>query len=280
MDLYFQGRANVNRGIAPENMAQARSFYERALALDPNNIEALVGTAEVDFVSITGFLSEDRRARAAAAEAALTKVLLLAPNHALANYVLGGIHIYTNRAAVGIAKCEHALRLDRNLASAPPIIGMAKLFTGRAEDTENHVLEALRLSPRDTQAPRWMLAAGVAKLYLGRDEEAATWMRRAVETNQNYPLAHFFLAAACAHLEQVSEARAATKAGLGLDPTFTIRRFRAGASSNNPTYLAQRERLYDGMRKAGVPEWMRALKQQTRRATPSLLSDRACRSLR
>jgi hypothetical protein len=31
-------------------------------------------------------------------------------------------------------------------------------------------------------------------------------------------------------------------------------RFRAGASSNNPTYLAQRERLYDGMRKAGVPQ--------------------------
>ena len=53
---------------------------------------------------------------------------------------------------------------------------------------------------------------------------------------------------------RLSEARSATKAGLALDPTFTIRRFRAGASSDNPTYLAQRERVYDGMRKAGVPE--------------------------
>jgi TolB-like protein len=49
MDLYFQGRACANKGLAPENMAQARSFYERALALDPRNIEALVGTATVDF---------------------------------------------------------------------------------------------------------------------------------------------------------------------------------------------------------------------------------------
>ena len=62
------------------------------------------------------------------------------------------------------------------------------------------------------------------------------------------------LASACAHLGQMSDTRAATQAGLVLDPTFTIHRFRAGASSNNPTYLAQRERLYEGLRMAGVPE--------------------------
>ena len=50
------------------------------------------------------------------------------------------------------------------------------------------------------------------------------------------------------------EARAAATAGLALNPTFTIRRFRNSASSDNPTYLAQRERVIDGMRKAGVPE--------------------------
>ena len=52
----------------------------------------------------------------------------------------------------------------------------------------------------------------------------------------------------------MSEAQAAVQAGLALNPTFTIRRFRAGAFSDNPTHLAQRERFYDGMRKAGVPE--------------------------
>jgi hypothetical protein len=52
----------------------------------------------------------------------------------------------------------------------------------------------------------------------------------------------------------MSEAQAAAKAGLRLNPTFTLRRFRAGAFSDNPTYLAQRERAYQGMRKAGVPE--------------------------
>jgi hypothetical protein len=52
----------------------------------------------------------------------------------------------------------------------------------------------------------------------------------------------------------MGDARTATQTGLALDPTFTTHRYRAGASSDNPTYLAQRERIYEGMRMAGVPE--------------------------
>jgi len=144
--------------------------------------------------------------------------------------------------------------LDRNLAAAHATIGLAKLFTGRAEETESHVLEALRLSPRDTDAYAWMAFVGVAKICLGNDEEAVAWLRRSIETNRNHSTSHFFLAAAQAHLGRMSEAQAAAKAGLALNPTFTICRFRAGAFSDNPTYLARRERIYDGMRKAGVPE--------------------------
>jgi TolB-like protein len=254
MDFYFQGSATANKGMTPANMAQARGYYEHALALDPGNIEALVGTALVDFVSLSVFLTDDRSARAAAAEAALTKVLSLAPDHAMAQYLLGAVLIFTNRAAEGVAKCEHALALDRNLAVAHSMIGLAKLFTGRAEQTESHALEALRLSPRDMYAYIWMFTAGSAKLYLGRDEEAAAWLLRSIEANRNLPSSHFLLAAARALLGQLNEARAATKAGLALDPTFTIRRFRVGASSDNPTYLAQRERVIDGLRKVGLPE--------------------------
>jgi hypothetical protein len=52
----------------------------------------------------------------------------------------------------------------------------------------------------------------------------------------------------------LDEARAAAQAGLTLDPAFTIRRFQRQLSSDNPTYLAKRERVYEGMRMAGVPE--------------------------
>ena len=48
MDLYFQGWACVNSGSTVEYVTQAQTFFDRALALDPGNIEALVGSARVE----------------------------------------------------------------------------------------------------------------------------------------------------------------------------------------------------------------------------------------
>jgi tetratricopeptide (TPR) repeat protein len=145
----------------------------------------------------------------------------------MAHQVLGLIQISTNRTAQGIAECERALALDRNVAMAHGAIGLAKYNMGRGEETECHVQEALRLSPRDTSAYRWMMYAGFAKLLLGADEEAVARLRRSVEMNRNLPLTHFYLAAALAHLGRLDEARSGVQAGLALDPTFTISRFRA-----------------------------------------------------
>ena len=40
VDLFFQGSAWLNKGVNRENMAQARGFFERALAFDSRNIDA------------------------------------------------------------------------------------------------------------------------------------------------------------------------------------------------------------------------------------------------
>jgi tetratricopeptide (TPR) repeat protein len=114
--------------------------------------------------------------------------------------------------------------------------------------------EALRLSPRDMLAFRWLTMIAFAKLQIDAPVEAVNWFHRSIEANRNYPIAHFGLATALALLGALDDARAAAKAGSTLDPSFTIRRFRDGASSDNPTYLAKRERVYQGMRMAEVPE--------------------------
>ena len=66
-------------------------------------------------------------------------------------------------------------------------------------------------------------------------------------------MAHFYLAAGLALLGSLDEARAAAQAGLALYPNFTLRRFRAGATSSSPTFLADRERIIEDMGLAGVP---------------------------
>jgi Flp pilus assembly protein TadD len=212
-----------------------------------------VGLAIADFrMGIT--LSTDKKADLFSAAAAnATKALSIAPEDTLAHLVLGGVYIMTNRAAQGIAQCERVLAIDRNSAWAHSCIGVAKIHMGRAAETEGHIIEAFRLSPRDTLAHQWMDFVGTAKIHLGADGEAVDWLRRSIQANPNYPTAHFALGAALGLLGSLDEARAAAMAGLALDPGFNIRRFRAGSASDNPTYLAGRERIIDGMRLAGVP---------------------------
>jgi TolB-like protein/class 3 adenylate cyclase len=256
MDLYFQGLAWIYRGLTPDNMAQARCFFDRALTADPDNVDALVGSARADQVEGVFFFVTDRAAAFAAAEAKLTKALSEAPDHARGHSQLGFVYIYTERAAEGIAQCEHALALDRNLAYAHAYIGIGKVFIGRAEETESHIAEALRLSPRDTMAYVWMAAAGTAKRHLGIWEEAVAWFRRSIEANRNFPESHFELAATLAQLGRLDGARSAVRAGLALDPNFSISRARAffTAESGDSKYLARTERMLEGLRKTGVPE--------------------------
>lgn len=229
-------------------------MFERALALDPDNIEALLGIAVVEFNMGVNFLTDDPAACPAAAETVLTGALSRRPQHAAAHYYMGTVLIYTARAMRGIAECEQALVLDPNFAGAHAMVGMAKNMLGRSDETRAHIQAALRLSPRDVFAHRWLMFAGVAEFCCGEDTEAVAWLRRSIEHNRNFPLAHFHLAAALASLGLLDEARTAADAGLALDPGFTISRYRANALSDNSNYRACRERSYAGMRMAGIPE--------------------------
>ena len=82
MDLYFQGMVWFNKGATPDNIAQARSFFDRALTADPDNVDALVGSARADVIGGSLSFVTDPNAAFAAAEAKLIKALSSVPDHA------------------------------------------------------------------------------------------------------------------------------------------------------------------------------------------------------
>jgi TolB-like protein/class 3 adenylate cyclase len=256
IDLFFQGLSWFGRGRSPNHIAQARQFFDRALAADADNVDALIGSAAADIADGGNSFVADPAAAFAAAEAKLTKALSSFPNHTHGHAFLGYVEILTKRALEGIAECEHALALDRNLADAHAYIGLGKIFTGRAEEAEAHIGEALRLSPRDPSAYVWLTEVGIAKNHLGDCEQAVLWCRRAIEANRNYPEAHFHLAAALARLGRLDEARSAVTAGLALNSSFTVSRARINwtAMSDDPTHPQQLAPIFEGLRIAGLPE--------------------------
>jgi len=253
-DLVCQGWACSYKGPTLENLSQARVFFERALALDPKNVEVLVETAIVDFQFAEYLFSEDRASRLARAEAALLEAIRLAPDHAGAHLSLGPVLCVTGRAWEAIAECERALAIDQNLAAAHGAIAAFKAHVGRAEETEAHVREALRLSPRDSAVFHWLMFVGGANIVLGRYEEAVVWLERSIKANRNNPLCHFHLAGTFACLGRLEEAQAAARAGLALNPQFTVARFRAASAGYHAGQAAAHERFAEALRKAGVPE--------------------------
>ena len=89
MDLYFQGLALLNRVLTPDNVAQARKFFDRALTADPGNVDALVGSAVADVREGANSFVTDPSAAFAAAEVKLTKALSSVPDHPRGHLWLG-----------------------------------------------------------------------------------------------------------------------------------------------------------------------------------------------
>ena len=254
VDLAMRGRAIMNRPFSVENAKEARTLFEAALRIDGNNVDALVGLAESHVFEVRTFASTARVEQLRAAETAIDKALALAPNNANAHFVRAMLLHLMRAPERALEESELAIALDRNLPWAHANAGFMKLMIGRGEETEADIGEAIRLSPRDPDLSSWYILMGVANMFLGRYEHAVEHLRRSVGMNPRVAMAHLFLAAALALTGRMAEAAEARDASLKVDPSFTVARFRDDPRSDHPVYLQQRERVYEGLRKAGVPE--------------------------
>jgi TolB-like protein/tetratricopeptide (TPR) repeat protein len=254
VDLAMRGWAILNQPLSLRRDRAACDLFDAALRLDNRNVEALVGLAFYHGNDLRTFASTNRDEQLRIAETAITEALTLAPGNALAHFVHANILHVSGATERSLRELEFAITLDRNLAWAHADAGFMKVLLGRAEEAEADLTNAIRLSPRDPGLDRWHALLGIADLFLGRLESALDRLRKSVEINPNVAMAHFFLAAASALSGRAAEAREARNAGLRLDPNFTVARFRNERRSENPTFLAQRERIYEGLSLAGVPE--------------------------
>jgi len=254
VDLAMRGWAILNQPLSLHRAREACDLFDAALRLDDRNVEALVGLASYHVNDVRTFASTNRDEQLRIAETAITKALTLAPGNALAHFVRANVLHVSGATERSLRELEFAITLDRNLAWAHADAGFMKVLLGRAEEAEADLANAIRLSPRDPGLDRWYSLLGIADLFLGRLESALDRLRKSVEINPNVALTQFFLAAALALSGRAAEAREARDAGLRLDPNFTVARFRNEPRSENPTFLAQRERIYEGLSLAGVPE--------------------------
>jgi hypothetical protein len=109
----------------------------------------------------------------------------------------------------------------------------------------DRAMQAARRHDPASQASTWPYPWGLRDTRRRKRQAASRglrgsreWERRAIEANPNFALAHFFLAAALGQFGRQDEARAEVKAGLTINPDFTIAHFRAETPCENATCLA------------------------------------------
>jgi hypothetical protein len=75
LDLTFRGWAAFNRGVSRDNLTNAERCFEQALTLDPSNVEALAGLAEVKCTLAQTHLTDTQASYLAGAEEAAAKAV-------------------------------------------------------------------------------------------------------------------------------------------------------------------------------------------------------------
>jgi TolB-like protein len=146
-DDAMRGWAVYNRPFSRENREEARHLFERALAEDPDVVDALVGLAHVlASNTLDGWSAspeEDRRR----ADELVRRALDLDPNRAVTHFVLGVLRRSQGRLEEAADALRKAVELDRNYARAYLQLGYALMFLGHPEQAIPLAERSLRLNP-------------------------------------------------------------------------------------------------------------------------------------
>jgi adenylate cyclase len=255
VDLSMRGWAKLNSNVDSAVATDAAALFERALALDAQNVSAMIGLADALTWRVNMTWSEDRAGDIARAEAAIDRALALEPDNSSAHEEKGHVLQTTRQWAQAVAEEETAIADDSNNAAAHASAGFFDVFLGRSEDGLAGVATALRLSPRDPLVPVWQFYGCNFHSHLAQWEQAIEWCNKAYAGAPALWYTLVNLAAANAWTGRDAEARAAVAGLLKLIPGFTVRQYvNIIKRSENPTYQREILRIGEGLRKAGLPE--------------------------
>lgn len=252
IDLTMRGLVLFSRFAGRPDVLKARALFESALRLDPFSVQALVGFAGTHVLDLMLLWADDPVGQMRAADAAMARALEIDPQRAEVRYTKGNLLMLHGEHAPAIDEYRLAIDLNPSFSHAYSRIGLARLELGEPVAAFEPVLKALRLSPREFRTSLCYLYLGIAAFHLERDDEATQWFLKAIATDARYGLPHAWLAAIHAPAGSVADARAELAEFNRLTPGHTIATLRARERSKNPAFLAQRERFYRGLTKAGL----------------------------
>jgi len=254
-DLCLLGWNDLTQHNRRESIPRARARFEQALQEDPESIIALTGLGAAH-LSASFARTRLGLADMATAERVVEQAVRLAPNDATASLEWGAIQLLKGRADLALPAFEKANRLAPSFANAHLLLARALLLLGRTEDVPTEADRAVKLALLSQDAARVSdayVVAAEAALMRGEDARAYELAQRAAAELPSNVFAHAVLAAIDALEGRGEQAATEMATYRRLMPKATVASYDEYRPSTFPAFLAQRARLYEGLRKAGLP---------------------------
>jgi len=244
---FLKGRT-LYANFAKHTHAQARSEFERALAINPAYTPALMQlsltlTDEVRF----GWAADGATTYEAALECA-TKALAVDPNCHEAYWAIGYTRLFQRRHDEALVAGEKAIALGPNCADAYHMAGMFRGYAGDFRKAAQYEGQAQRLSPLSLSQS--MVDEARARLHLGDLVAAREIASRVLIEKPRWLTAQTVLAAALWSLGSEDEARITVRKILANHPNLTASRW-----AQQYPYRQQKDldALITPLRLAGLP---------------------------
>ena len=256
-DFLMRGWALYYRPASIAIRQEARRYFERALEINPQSVEARIGIGALLVDDVVLRFTTSREQDVARADQLLREALAREMNISMAHFAMGVLRRIQVRLNDSQIELQAAIALDRNNARAYQQLGLTLMWLGRPDAAIPQIKKAIRLNPHDPNIASYYWALGSANLVSGRLDDATILLSKARAANPRLFFIHFWLAASLALKGNLDEARSALADSIALKPEITsLARWRAESPwYTNPEFVTLAEKtLYAGLRRAGFPD--------------------------
>jgi len=253
----YASRSWVELWARPQDKATndaALDYAAQALEIDPRNSEAM-GDQAYAYARAAQYgwvTPRDKAIRLGIA--AGEKAVEIDPKNADAFYALGFLYRLTGDAQKSQDMMRQCMAIDPNHAPAYFFYGQDLLLLGRPRDARAWIERAFALSPRDPLRSVFYSAMARAWLLEGDNTHAIEAARSGIAANRDHPVNYLVMAAAFALENQTDEAKSALSQYFLRQPGTTISYLKRTLAADVPNYVKAYDRLWAGLRKAGMLE--------------------------